>query len=183
MRSAAQLRITEAERTALMFIHDMLLSGEIRHHQETEEPVGNQLNMAVSGESDFSGARACIGGFVSGMMGPEPTWGSGVIRIDAVKADLYVESGHSPALTTLYRPLRTRFGASIVRADGEPLDYPWELITPREAAAAVHNFLYLGKPHWSDVLFDNLPKADPGIVFPEERLVELFDNTDLREAA
>jgi hypothetical protein len=133
---ARKLGLTVKERDALIKILGMLEGGVFIHEWlyqpfESGYAVGLAFNMG-----DFCGTTGCIAGWSDLLCGTK-----------------FMER-HCDG--DAWRPGRRRNLQDVfyVNDDGESLelDFEYDVITPKQAAQALRNYLTLGKPYWQDVL-------------------------------
>lgn len=127
MKTAKQLKLTNAELTALKAVRSGLLRGEYVHApnpQDMKKSKRRLFNMNYDGATFFRcGTVGCIGGWMAKEM-PEKEMFS-----------IWDAEG----------PIKLLFFPG-VGAD------EWDAITPRQAARAISNFLKTGFPKWREVV-------------------------------
>lgn len=129
MKTAKQLKLTNAELTALKAVRSGLLRGEYVHAPNPDEmtPVSRRrlFNMNYDSETAFRcGTVCCIGGWMAKEM---PT-----------KEMFSIWDAEEKPIGRLFFP-------------GVGVD-EWDAITPRQAARAISNFLKTGFPRWREVV-------------------------------
>ena len=131
--SPAELKITQAEYDALIWVRNGLAKGRFTHEPEATESTEYPLtirafHMGYIGEHGC-GTAACIGGWV--VRAPLPTAG------EAVPENYMADNLFSSSIEPLFYP-----AANLL----------YSQITPTQAAQACDNFLITGKPNWEEIL-------------------------------
>lgn len=137
--TARQLKITEAERVALLRVRQGLAEGRFVHRPEPD--VGNPTDKPLFNMGETFGRWECGQiGCIGGWMGFEMAEGN----CDFYVGDLETPGGHSPALHGLFFPHPSGCGAT----GGE-----WSQLTPRQAVRAIDKFLASGAKYpWRGII-------------------------------
>ena len=136
MLTATELGIHPEHREALIRVRDGLCSGEFIHidietipRLSQQKVYGKLFNMRNWNSVSSCGTVCCIGGWVEQLTG---------LKFDGEstnqKADNITE------LHNLFFPYEIGSGSA------------WKKITPKQAAAAITNYLEEGKPYWKEVM-------------------------------
>jgi hypothetical protein len=151
-KSAADLGITEKERTALATVLGLLEGGQIGDNR-------NSLQMRTPCVGNSCGTVACIGGWTSvfmqgGKLGPDGYYAG----YSPSAAEKYVISYHpckrsldlSEELSWLYYPYSHGKKSYVREAED---DYKIMMsVTPEQAAIGLRNYLETGSPQWDKFL-------------------------------
>jgi hypothetical protein len=142
--SAARLGIAPYEHKAALEIRELFASGKVWHDPDLEnlKPDGFNMNTVVS--EDECGTTACIGGWMFLAMVRDRT-------NPCVTAYQYVHKYRSTALGPLFFPFTDFNGRSLLDECDQEYDFPFELMPPEFALAAIDNFLATGDPNWPAV--------------------------------
>jgi len=142
--SAQRLDIKPYEYKAVLEVRELFASGKVWHDQHVEnlKPDGFNMNLIVC-EAEC-GTTACLGGWMFLAMQRDHT-------NPCISAYQYVHNYRSTALGPLFFPFTDCNGRTLRDEDGQDFDFPFELMPPEFALAAIDNFLATGDPDWPAV--------------------------------
>lgn len=137
--SAEQLQIRPAELKALLEVRELMAKGVFHHDPDVDLEKPDGFNMNVTDQESHCGTTCCIGGWMFRAMQRDRT-----LPERCYLAHEYVQQRRSRSLIPLFHPFRDQNGDWI----DDDVDFPYELIPPAMALAAIDNFLMTGDPNW-----------------------------------
>ncbi|ARQ95437.1 hypothetical protein [Bradyrhizobium phage BDU-MI-1] len=140
--SAEQLKIRPAELKALLEIRELFAKGVFHHDASLDLEKPDGFNMNVIDQENECGTTCCIGGWMFRAMQRDRT-----LPDRCYLAQDYVATNRSKALVPLFHPFRDQDGQWL----DVDIDFPYELIPPAYALAAIDNVLTTGDPDWASV--------------------------------
>jgi hypothetical protein len=140
--SAQGLHITPAEHKAILEIRGLFASNTFHHDPDLDLEVPDGFNMNIIEDSSECGTTCCIAGWMFKAMERDRT--APYARV----AD-YVRTYCSKVLSPLFHPFTDINGKWLDDNWGQAYDFPYELIPPKYALAAIDNFLATGDPDWA----------------------------------
>ena len=139
--SPDRLGIKHYEHRALLEIRGLFASNTFIHDPDqcVDKPDG--FNMNVSLDEGDCGTTGCIGGWMFAAMQRDRA-------APCVTAHGYVSNYRSQALGPLFFPFCDIKMRDLLDQDGSTYDFPFDLLPPAFALAAIDNFLATGDPDW-----------------------------------
>jgi hypothetical protein len=138
------LGITEGEYLAVIEVRELFASNKLIFDDGDSPKQQNGFNMNVIVDQDECGTTCCIGGWMFLIMTRDRTTTS-------TKASHYVQQERSRPLYPLFFPFTDVNRRDLHDDNGQAWDFPYELIPPAYALAAIDNFLATGDPDWPSV--------------------------------
>jgi hypothetical protein len=135
--SAQALHITPAEHKAALEIRELFAKDVFTHDPDLDLEKPDGFNMNIPRDFSDCGTTCCIGGWMFLAMRRERT-------APCERLGDYVNRLRSRMLGPLFLPFTDING----RTFDEDYDFPFELMTPKMALAAIDNFFATGDPNW-----------------------------------
>jgi hypothetical protein len=142
--SADRLGIKPYEHQALTEIRESFANRIFYHDRDIEMLKPDGFNMNVILSEDECGTTACIGGWMFLAMERDRT-------NPCPRAHQYIQTYRSRALGPLFFPFTDINRRDMTGDEDQPYDFPFELMPPEFALAAIDNFLATGDPDWPAV--------------------------------